>query len=49
MSCLIISPPFKKVTATILKEFPNLKILPINNHQGISVDGKSVKIIGEEG
>lgn len=44
-----LTSPFKKVTATILKEFPDLKIHPINNHQAISVDGKSVKIIGEEG
>ena len=40
-----LTAPFKKVTATILKEFPDLKICPINNHQAIMVNGKESKII----
>lgn len=36
---------FKKITATILKKFSDLKICPINNHQAIMVNGKESKII----
>ena len=42
-----LTAPFKKVTATILKEFPDLKICPINNHQAITIDGRTSNIIGE--
>ena len=40
-----LTSPFKKITATILKEFSDLKICPINNHQAIMVNGKESKII----
>lgn len=43
-----LTAPFKKITATILKEFPDLKICPINNHQAIISDGQSSNIIGEQ-
>ena len=43
-----LTAPFKKITATILREFPDLKICPINNHQAITVDGRSSNIIGEQ-
>ena len=36
---------FKKITATILKKFSDLKICAINNHQAIMVNGKESKII----
>lgn len=42
-----LTAPFKKITATILKEFPDLKICPINNHQAITIDGRTSNIIGE--
>ena len=42
-----LTAPFKKVTAAILKEFSDLKICPINNHQAIIIDGQSSNIIGE--
>lgn len=40
-----LTSPFKKITATILKKFSDLKICPINNHQAIMVNGKESKII----
>ena len=40
-----LTSPFKKITATILKKFSDLKIYPINNHQAIMVNGKESKII----
>lgn len=40
-----LTSPFKKITATILKKFSDLKICPINNHQAIKVNGKESKII----
>ena len=43
-----LTSPFKKITATILKKFSDLKICPINNHQAITVDGRSSNIIGEQ-
>lgn len=40
-----LTSPFKKIIATILKKFSDLKICPINNHQAIMVNGKESKII----
>ena len=40
-----LTSPFKKITATILKKFSDLRICPINNHQAIMVNGKESKII----
>ena len=40
-----LTSPCKKITATILKKFSDLKICPINNHQAIMVNGKESKII----
>ena len=40
-----LTSPFKKITATILKKFSDLKICPINNHQAIMGNGKESKII----
>ena len=40
-----LTSPFKKITATILKKFSDLKICPINNYQAIMVNGKESKII----
>ena len=37
--------PFKKVTEKIMTEFSDLNLCPINNHQGIIVDGEGSKII----
>ena len=39
--------PFKKVTAQILEEFPELELCPINNAQAIIVEGRSKKVVGK--
>ena len=37
--------PFKKVTEKIMTEFSDLNLCPINNHQGIVIDGEGSKVI----
>ena len=40
-----LTAPFKKVTEKILTEFSDLNLCPINNHQGIVIDGEGSKVI----
>ena len=40
-----LTAPFKKVTEKIMTEFSDLNLCPINNHQGIIMDGEGSKII----
>ena len=40
-----LTAPFKKVTEKIMTEFSDLNICPINNHQGIVVDGEVSRVI----
>ena len=37
--------PFKKVTEKIMTEFSDLNLCPINNRQGIVIDGEDSKVI----
>lgn len=37
--------PFKKVTEKIMTEFSDLDLCPINNRQGIEIDGEGSKVI----
>ena len=37
--------PFKKVTEKIMTKFSDLNLLPINNRQGIVIDGEGSKVI----
>ena len=37
--------PFKKVTEKIMTEFSDLNLCPINNRQGIVIDGEGSKVI----
>ena len=37
--------PFKKVTEKIMAEFSDLNLYPINNRQGIVIDGEGSKVI----
>ena len=40
-----LTAPFKKVTEKIMTEFSDLNLCPINNHQGIVIDGEGSKIV----
>ena len=40
-----LTAPFKKVTEKIMTEFSDLNLCPINNHQGIVIDGEGSKVI----
>ena len=40
-----LTAPFKKVTEKIMTEFSNLNLCPINNRQGIVIDGEDSKVI----
>jgi len=40
-----LTAPFKKVTEKIMTEFSDLNLCPINNRQGIVIDGEGSKVI----
>ena len=40
-----LTAPFKKVTEKIMTEFSDLNLCPINNRQGIVIDGEDSKVI----
>ena len=40
-----LTAPFKKVTEKIMAEFSDLNLCPINNHQGIVIDGEGSKVV----
>ena len=40
-----LTAPFKKVTEKIMTEFSDLNLCPINNRQGIVMDGEGSKVI----
>lgn len=40
-----LTAPFKKVTEKIMTEFSDLNLCPINNRQGILIDGEGSKVI----
>ena len=40
-----LTSPFKKVTEKIMTEFSDLNLCPINNRQGIVIDGEDSKVI----
>ena len=40
-----LTAPFKKVTEKIITEFSDLNLCPINNRQGIVIDGEGSKVI----
>ena len=40
-----LTAPFKKVTEKIMTEFSDLNLCPINNRQGIVIDGEDPKVI----
>ena len=40
-----LTAPFKKVTEKIMTEFSDLNLCPINNRQGIVIDGEGLKVI----
>ena len=40
-----ITAPFKKVTEKIMTEFSDLNLCPINNRQGIVIDGEGSKVV----
>ena len=40
-----LTAPFKKVTEKIMAEFSDLNLCPINNRQGILIDGEGSKVI----
>ena len=41
----LFSKKIKKVTEKIMTEFSDLNLCPINNHQGIVIDGEGSKVI----
>ena len=43
-----LTAPFKKVTEKIITEFSDLNLCPINNRQGIVIDGEGSKVICKE-
>ena len=43
-----LTAPFKKVTEKIMTEFSDLNLCPINNRQGIVIDGEGSKVICKE-
>ena len=40
-----LTAPFKKVTEKIMTEFSDLNLSPINNRQGIVIDGEGSKVV----
>ena len=40
-----LTAPFKKVTEKVMTEFSDLNLCPINNRQGIVIDGEGSKVI----
>jgi hypothetical protein len=42
---LVRNSRFKKVTEKIMTEFSDLNLCPINNRQGIVIDGEGSKVI----
>ena len=40
-----LTAPFKKVTEKIMTEFSDLNLCPINNRQGIVIDGEGSKVV----
>lgn len=43
-----LTAPFKKITEKIVADFSGLNLCPIHNHQGIVIDGQTVKVICKE-
>ncbi len=43
-----LTAPFKKITEKIVADFSGLNLCPIRNHQGIVIDGQTVKVICKE-
>ena len=40
-----LTAPFKKVTEKIMTDFSDLNLSPINNRQGIVIDGEGSKVV----